>query len=102
MEAKKLAGVSSVTVAPELLRTLSETHEEEAEAWRDSLFARKPEGEDGGKGCSEPKSFLDNEVAFREAFAQGYGGKGEVKTKQVSVDAFPLALRKSSDFGSTG
>lgn len=96
MEAKKLAGVSSVTIAPELLRTLSETHEEEAEAWRDSIFAQNPEREDGERGYLETKSFVDNEMAFREAFTKGYGGKGEARTNQVSVDSFLLAPRKSS------
>ena len=96
MEAKKLAGVSSVTIAPTLLRTLSETCEEEAEASGDSIFTRNPKREDGERRYLETKSFLDNEVAFREAFAKGYGGKGEARTKQVSVNAFPLALRRSS------
>lgn len=101
MEAKKLAGVSSVTIAPPLLRTLSETYEEEAEASRHSIFARNPESEDGERRYSETKSFLDNEVAFREAFAKGYGGKGEARTKQVSVDAFSVSSPQKLGFGST-
>ena len=88
-EAKKLAGVASITIAPALLRTLAETQEEEAEASRDSLFAEKQEKAEEEDGYSKPQSFLDNEMAYREAFAKSYGGKGEAKTKQVSLDTFP-------------
>lgn len=86
MEAKNLAGVASLTVAPALLRTLAETHELEAEASRDSMFNQKAEGADRINEGFEPKSFLNNEKAWREDFARSYGGKGEAKTKQVSLD----------------
>ena len=87
LEAKKLAGVSSLTIAPGLLRTLAETDEEAAEASRESMFTGNAENQDGEKGYTESKSFLNNEVAFREAFARSYDGKGESKTKEVSLES---------------
>ena len=95
-EAKKLAGVASLTIAPALLHTLAETKEEEAEASRDSLFTNNPEKAEVENGYPKPQSFLNNEMAYREAFAKRYSGKGEAKTKQVSPDTFLLALRRSS------
>ncbi len=89
VEAKKLAGVASLTIAPALLHTLAETQEEEAEAWRDSMFAQTAEGADKTNGQSELKNFLNNEKAYREAYARSYGGKGETKTKQVSLHPCP-------------
>ena len=86
-EAKKLAGVSSVTVAPALLRTLAETQGGGAEAWRESLFFKDPEKKEAGAGIGDSgpqQSFLNDETAYREAFARRYAGKGEAKTKQVS------------------
>ena len=85
-EAKKLAGVASVTVAPALLHTLAETQGTAAEAWRESLFFKDPEKKketDAAIGGSQ-QTFLNDETAYREAFARRYAGKGESKTKQVS------------------
>ena len=91
LEAKKLAGVASVTIAPALLETLAETQEDEAEVSRESIFAEKNlEAADRRKGNLEAKSFLNNETAYREAFASRYGGNGEVKTKQVSLNTLSL------------
>lgn len=97
-EAKKLAGVASLTIAPALLHTLAETQEEEGEASRDSLFANNPEKAEVENGYPKPQSFLNNEMAYREAFTKRYGGKGEAKTKQVSLDTFFLST--SQKFGS--
>ena len=102
-EAKKLAGVSSVTVAPALLRTLAETQGDGAAAWRESLFFKDPlEGKDAGAGIGDfsgphRQSFLDDEKGYREAFALRDAGKGEAKTKQVSLPfiwAFPADARR--------
>ena len=83
-EAKQLAGVTSLTIAPELLQKLSETQEELAEAARESIFTQKEvNGSSSGMGRLEPRSYLNDETAYREAFARSYGGQGEVKTKQV-------------------
>ena len=91
LEAKSLAGVASLTIAPDLLHTLAETQEEEVEASRGSIFA--PEV-DGNNRYPEPKSFLNNETAYREAFARSYGGKGEAKTQQVSLTTISLLPAK--------
>ena len=86
--------MSAVTVAPALLHTLANTQEDEAEAWRDSMFSKDPEKVDGRTRYAGPQSFLNNERAYREAFATRYAGKGETKMKQVSSDTVSLALRR--------
>ena len=79
-EAKQLAGVDSMTIAPELLRTLSETHEAEISVTNSSIF----EGEKKVSGQKiEVHSFVNEEVKYREAFAKRNGGKGEWKTQEV-------------------
>ncbi len=86
-----------MTIAPDLLHTLAETQEEEVEASRGSIFAPEVDG----NNHPEPKSFLNNETAYREAFARSYGGKGEAKTKQVSLTTISLFSAKRR-FGLTG
>ena len=77
--------MSSLTVAPALLRTLAETQGDGAEAWRESLFFKDPESKEADPGIDGPRqSFLNDEKGYREAFARRYAGKGETKTKQVS------------------
>ena len=83
-EAKQLAGVTSLTIAPELLQKLSDTQAELPEAAKESIFIRKEiNGSSCGREGLQPRSYLNDEKAYREAFAKSYGGKGEVKTKQV-------------------
>ena len=76
----KLAGVASLTVAPDLLRTLSKTEEQESELVDRSLFVERTriKGQE-----TEHKAFIDNETGYRKAFAESEGGKGQVKTAQV-------------------
>ena len=81
-EAKKLAGVDSMTIAPELLRTLSETHEAEIDITNSSIFERETKAL-GQK--IEVHSFVNDERKYREAFARSYGGKGEWKTQEVHL-----------------
>lgn len=79
-EAKQLAGVDSMTIAPDLLRTLSKTDEGETGITNSSIFVKetKPSGQK-----IEIDSFVNEERKYREAFAKSYGGKGEWKTKEV-------------------
>ena len=79
-EAKQLAGVDSMTIAPELLRTLSETHEAEIGIRHSSIFERKTKA--SGQTI-EVQRFINEERKYREAFARSYGGKGEWKTQEV-------------------
>ena len=79
-EAKQLAGVDSMTIAPELLRTLSKTHEAEIGIKNSSIFEGRTEAP-GQK--IEVHSFVSEEGKFRAAFARSYGGKGEWKTQEV-------------------
>ena len=79
-EAKQLAGVDSMTIAPELLRTLSETHEAEIDIRISSIFERETKASGQKK---EVQRFVNEEEKYREAFARSYGGKGEWKTQEV-------------------
>ena len=97
--------MSSVTVAPALLRTLAETQGDSAEAWRESLFFKKEdpgntEGARSGGSGGVRQTFLNDEKGYRAAFASRDAGKGETKTKQVSFLGFFLwggsALRRCS------
>ena len=102
-EAKKLAGVSSVTVAPALLHTLAETQGDAAEAWRESLFFKDPEKKETDAAIGGlQQTFLNDETAYREAFARRYAGKGETKTKQVSPWFFLGALCEDARCWLTG
>lgn len=79
-ETKDLAGVASLTIAPDLVRKLSELEEAETTVSERSLFNKsaKTEAKD-----MERMAFLDDEAAFRKAFAQSESGRGAVKTEQV-------------------
>lgn len=79
-EAMQLAGTASLTIAPDLLRTLSTTEEQEAELVDRSLFVdrTKINGQE-----TEYKTFIDDETKYRRAFAESQDGKGQVKTAQV-------------------
>ena len=79
-EAKQLAGVDSMTIAPELLRTLSETHEAEISIRYSSIFERETKA--SGQNI-EVQRFINEERKYREAFARSYSGKGEWKTQEV-------------------
>ena len=83
-EAKQLAGVDSMTIAPELLRTLSKTHEAEIGITNSSIFEKdtKASGQE-----IEVHNFANDERKYREAFARSYGGKGKWKTQEVRTFA---------------
>lgn len=80
-ETMELAGVASVTIAPDLVRKLSEQEEAQTSLGERSLFTG--EASAGGKD-TERMTFLDDEAGFRKAFAQSEGGRGAVKTEQVN------------------
>ena len=80
-EAKQLAGVDSMTIAPELLRILSKTEEPEVDITESSIFARETMISD--HQTTERHSFVNDEKKYREAFARSYGGKGAWKTQEV-------------------
>lgn len=79
-EVLAIAGVDSLTIAPALLRTLSEADELEETAKDMSLF-----GKEASTEAKQPKrlSFMNDEAKFREAFSKADGGQGVIKTKQV-------------------
>lgn len=76
----RLAGIASLTIAPDLLRTLSKMEELESELVGRSLVLKKTENEDEG---TEYKTFINDETEYRKGFAESDGGKGQVKTAQV-------------------
>ncbi|KAL8873066.1 MAG: hypothetical protein Q9174_001404 [Haloplaca sp. 1 TL-2023] len=82
-EAKQLAGISSVTLAPDLLRELASTQELEDDLVKASIFKgdkKSVVGED-----TNTASYLDDETQYREAFAKSSNGKGEWRMKQVDL-----------------
>ena len=80
MEAKKLAGLDAMTIAPDLLHTLVETEEDKADVVGTSLVMNKSMAEIG----LDRKYYIDDEQGYRKAFAKGYDGKGSWKTDEVS------------------
>ncbi|KAL8726062.1 MAG: hypothetical protein Q9166_006941 [cf. Caloplaca sp. 2 TL-2023] len=84
-EARKLAGVASVTVAPDLLRELSKTEMRGENQEDRSIFNDKDTEQQGLERAAE--SFANEESKYREAFAKRYDGKGAWKTKQA-IDIF--------------
>ena len=79
-EAKALAGVTSMTVAPELLRTLSTIEVDEANIGEASLFRK---GNNADKDRLERKTYKQDEQRWRQDFARAYNGKGQRKTEDV-------------------
>lgn len=80
-EAKKLAGVSHMTIAIDLLHTLSKTEENSEDARAMSLFNDAEASEQE----IEQMSFIENESKYAKAFDKSYKGKGKWKTKQVGL-----------------
>ena len=79
-EAKALAGVTSMTVAPDLLRVLATTmiHTEEVEKL--SLFR---EGNVSEEHKLARKTYVNDEKGWREAYRKEYDGKGLWKTDEA-------------------
>lgn len=99
-EAKQLAGVESVTLAPPLVNELLAIPVvEEGSLEQASLFGPSALSSSNGHEAPEDKktvngnykdatglgklSFIDDESKFRDAFAKREAGKGEWKTQQV-------------------
>lgn len=84
-EAKQLASVDSMTLAPELLRMLSKTVEPMVEVTNESIFESETKL---SERTVEVHSFADDEKKYRDAFARSYDGKGAWKTQQVRPNIF--------------
>ncbi|KAL2043781.1 hypothetical protein N7G274_003300 [Stereocaulon virgatum] len=83
-EAMRLAGVTSLTLAPALVHTLSKSEDSKKEVEALSLFKQ---GSESQGQASERLSLIDDEIKFRTAFAKSEGGKGQLKTMQA-IDIF--------------
>ena len=79
-EIQTLAGVASMTIAPDLLRSLASTEAAEEDINQLSLFTNnKSPNEDK----LERPTYLEDEKAWKEAFTKAYEGKGEQNTFEV-------------------
>ncbi|KAL8785243.1 MAG: hypothetical protein Q9195_008716 [Heterodermia aff. obscurata] len=79
-EAKALAGVATMTVAPDLLRTLATTRIDEKDVCELSLFRDDNKIEEKKL---ERKSYVYDEEGWRQAYAEAYDGKGQWKTVEA-------------------
>lgn len=79
-EAKALAGVTSMTVAPDLLRTLVATDVVEKDVDSLSIFREENRSEEEKL---EKMTYIEDEAGWREAYAKAYNGKGQWKTGEV-------------------
>ena len=76
----RLAGVTSLTLAPALVHTLSKSEDSKKDVEALSLFKQGTESQGQAR---ERLSFIDDEIKFRKAFAKSEGGKGQLKITQV-------------------
>ena len=76
----RLAGVSALTLTPNLLEALTAAHEPEAALAERSMFAGK--ATKVSEHSMERLSYIDYESKFRSAFNNG---KGQVQTIQVFI-----------------
>ena len=79
-EAKALAGVTTMTVAPDLLRILAATQIDEKDVYGLSLFRDDNMIEESKL---ERKTYVYDEEGWRQAYAKAYDGKGQWKTMEV-------------------
>ena len=98
VEAKTLAGVDSMTVAPDLLRTLASTEAIEEDVNKVSLFTdvNAPK-----ETVLDRQTYVKEEKAWKGAFAKRYDGKGQWKTHEVhclllkwTYDFYSLTIRR--------
>lgn len=80
-EAKTLAGVDSMTIAPDLLRTLAASEAVVDDIEHVSLFTGKRRVLDEEQ--LQRQLYVQNEKGWREAYARAYDGKGQWKTNEV-------------------
>ena len=79
-EAKALAGVTSMTVAPDLLRTLAATDVVGNDVESLSLFREENRSREEKM---KRMTYIEDEAGWREAYAKAYEGKGQWKTNEV-------------------
>lgn len=90
-EAQALAGVDSMTVAPDLLRTLASTESTEEDVNKLSLFT---DGDHPKGGGLERRTYVEVEEAWKKAFGSAYDGKGRWKTDEVGSPAAQVWLEQ--------
>ena len=81
-----------MTIAIDLLYTLSKTNESTEDARTMSMFINAPRNEQ----AVERISFIENESKYVEAFEKSYNGKGKSKTEQVGFQLFFFITKKHS------
>jgi hypothetical protein len=75
----QLAGIAAFTLAPPLLKELAEARQAVGKLEIMSLLDK------GRVEAGPTESFVNDELKFRAAFAKSDGGKGRLKTMQVST-----------------
>ena len=85
-EAKQLAGVASITLAPPLVHELAGMQENVTSLELRSLFKTvHADCAPGGAAAAERLSYINDEQKYRKAYHTSEGGKGRWKTDQVSL-----------------
>ncbi|KAL8809576.1 MAG: hypothetical protein Q9223_001839 [Gallowayella weberi] len=80
-EAEKLAGVEAVTVAPHLLRSLSNVEESRTELISRSIFIENtvpPQGK-----VRDRETFVNDEKRYQERFIKTDNGRGSRRTREA-------------------
>ena len=80
-QAIRLAGAQTMTLAPIVIKGLSQWQELETSLAKQSMYTQ----ENGRKREQESVSYMSDEIGWRKAFERYDNGKGAVKTAQVSI-----------------
>lgn len=94
-EAKKLAGVDYVTIAPDILYELSKAEEPEDDLTAVSLFHNTAKQ---NRLPEERQTFINNEDKYAAAFDKRDSGKGKWRTRQVCCLLSPPTVLYTTDF----
>ena len=81
-EVMSLAGIASMTIAPDMLRALACEEHDDATAQAGSSNL---EQEADGIQNIESLTFVNDEPGYRSAFGSSDGGRGAIKTEQVPI-----------------
>lgn len=80
-EAKRVAGVSVVTVAPDLLRAFSGLEESDTELAKRSMFSH--DNFQSNEKLREKESFVYDEAKYKEELNISSSGQGARRTREV-------------------
>ena len=78
-QAIQLAGAQTMTVAPAVLKDLSQAQDQETKLASQSLYSK----DIGNRQKQDALTYLNDEAKWKEAFKRSNSGKGIWKTSQV-------------------